>query len=255
MGAIASAIFGVRNIDKAAEKGDYGRTFAAAGQSYNALSGLAQLQMTLSGTANPLGKGIVSASQKAKGLIDKVDTYARREGVLGTSAKGMQYASKAVNPLLCAAAGYRVVTDEDWQSAAVEETCAMGGMFLAERGAKIIKSPICNDVKIINSLNNGKLKTLLAEKAEAFNKISNRKLKFAAIIASEILFVCASVLAFGAGKEIGKKITGRDNIAAQQDNTGQADMLQNPFVNFVSVEALKTSAAAESRTQADALTC
>lgn len=231
MGAIASAIFSVRNIDKV-ENGDYGRTFAAAGQTYNALNGLAQLQVSLSGAASPLEQKIVDVSQKAKNLVDKVDLYAKREGALGVSAKGMQCASKMVNPLLCVAAGYRVVTDDDWQSAAVEETAAMGGMFLAERAAKILKAPICNDIKIINSLNDGRLKTILSEKARKFDKISNRKLKFAAIIASEILFVCTSILAFGAGKEIGKKITGRDKNSESDYDTKQMETQNNPFADL-----------------------
>ena len=212
MGAIASAIFSVRNINKA-ENGDYGRVFAAAGQTYNAVNGLAQLQNSMGQTINPIGKKIVGASQKAEQLLNKVDACAKNEGVLGKSAKGLQMASKAVNPLLCLASGYRVVTDDDWQSAAVEEACAMGGMFMAERAAKVLKSPICNDLKVINSIKDEKLKNSLLEKAKKFSNIKNNKLKFGAIIASEILFVCTSILAFGAGKEIGKKITGRDKGA------------------------------------------
>ena len=121
MSGIATAIFSIRNYGKA-NRGDSGRLPAAIAQTTN------------------------SAGQAINSIIDKVDDLGRWAEV-GTkvgekAARVSRLASKITNPLLVGAAGYRVIKDEDRESALVEEGLAMSGMFAGERMYKIVRNTI-----------------------------------------------------------------------------------------------------------------
>ncbi len=127
--------------------------------------------------------------------------------LLDWTCKGAEFASKAVNPLLCVAAGARVLNAEDKKSAAIQELLAMGGMFAVE-GA--IKSNLGLNGKAAQYVNNKfllnlgtKAKTFLAT-TKFLNKIPTNRLTG---IVKAAIFVIGSCTGFAAGQKLGKLIT------------------------------------------------
>lgn len=164
-------IFGIRNLDKAAN-GDAARILATTGQGYNAIKATAE------------GSSIFKAN--AKYALNAIDTAAKTHTVTGYIAKGAQLASKSVNPLLCVAAGVRVVTSKDKKKAAVRETFSMATMFGFEAIAKhVLKSTIFQSL------------------------LGACKLSACTNIVSALAFVGMSIAGYAIGKAIGKEVTGK----------------------------------------------
>ena len=70
----------------------------------------------------------------------------------GANSKIGALAQKAVNPLLCVAAGVRVLNDEDQYAALIEETAAMSTMFGAESLMKYLRSSITGSTQATKGL-------------------------------------------------------------------------------------------------------
>ena len=122
MGAVSSLAFGVRNAGKVAN-GDVGRAPIPFVQSFNAVCDAA---------ANGAKNGFVKVSEGANKLIEHADKLGAKAGVENASSKIFKTTSKLVNPLLCGAAGVRVLRDEDKKSALIEETAGLTAMFAGE---------------------------------------------------------------------------------------------------------------------------
>src|SRR5574344_1043463 len=164
-----SAIFGVRNADKVANTNDKGRIFADVGQFTNAAKAAAQLD-------NALGKG-------AQAAIGAMSTVAEGNKALDTLAKGANWASHHVNPLLVGAAGYRVVVAEDKESALKREILGMASMFAFEGSMKEFQKSNC-------------MKNFRAG-------IQNKYLKTAFSVLEGVLFVCGSITGSTIGYKVG----------------------------------------------------
>lgn len=163
-------IFGVRNLDKVAN-GDSARILATTGQAYNALDATAK------------GSSIFSAD--AKHAMNAINAAAKTKTVTGYIAKGAQIASKSVNPLLCVAAGVRVLSAKDKKKAAVRETFSMAAMFSFEAIAR-------------NVLRSAAFKSILG--ACRLTACTN--------IVSALAFVGLSIAGYAIGQKLGKEISG-----------------------------------------------
>ncbi|MBR1977049.1 hypothetical protein IKA15_02080 [bacterium] len=230
MGAVSSIVFGVRNTKKAVN-GDVGRAPIPVVQSFNAVYDIAE---------NGAKNGFKSISQSANKLVKYADKLGAKAGIENATSKVFKTTSKLINPLLCGAAGVRVLRDEDSKSALIEETAGLSAMFIGEGIYKtfrnVAKSAIKNnsyeeiakdliDCKTKFSLsgamtkkagsilqgasNEGVVKKTLTGIANKTRNMSDSKKK-ALFIAAELGFVGTSILCATLGKKLGYKITGRD---------------------------------------------
>lgn len=170
---VKSTVFGVRNADKVLNTNDKGRILADVGQFTNAAKAAAQLD-------NTLGKG-------AQAALNTLGKATKESKALNQLAKGAQWASKNVNPLLVGAAGYRVVTSEDKANALRRELWGMSSMFAVENLIKTFFSSA--------SYQNFKNRA-----------ITNQKLKSLVLALEGILFVGGSIAASTTGYKIGKAL-------------------------------------------------
>ncbi len=115
---VRSTIFGLRNADKVINTDDKGRILADVGQLTNAAKSAAQLD-------NAVGKG-------AQAAIEAMGSLSQKHKALEIAGKGVTWASEHVNPLLICAAGYRVATADDKETALKREVFGMSAMFGAE---------------------------------------------------------------------------------------------------------------------------
>lgn len=246
MGAVSSIIFGARNASKVAN-GDSSRAPIPVVQSFNALCDTAK-----NGAAN----GFNAISKSAGKLIEHADKLGAKAGIENVSSKVFKTTSKIVNPLLCGAAGVRVLEDEDKKSALIEETAGLTAMFAGEGLYKAIRNVTDSAIKnnsyenITKDLTNCKskfqLSGMMTKKAgnilqaasdegilkktvtgisSKTKNMSNGK-KRALFIAAELGFAGTSILCATLGKKLGYKITGRSEaqIKGKNENIEENNM-------------------------------
>ncbi len=184
---VRSTLFGVRNADKVINTNDKGRVFADIGQFANAAKAASRLD-------NAVGRG-AQAAIKAMGNVSK------ESKVLSTAVKGTKWAAKNVNPLLIGAAGYRVVTAKDKETALKKEIFGMTAMFSAE---SLMKRAF-NSSKALNYKSN----------------INNKYLKTGLLILEGLVFVAGSISASAFGYKVGKcffeKEPGRETVTTLKE--------------------------------------
>lgn len=220
-GIIQTGIFCARNTGKVVSGKDTGRIGATGAQ-------LVSFTDKLSHNASIFGEGVLNATNAADDFICGTLKSMGKEGAaeaLETAAKASNgsvvgtIAAKAVNPLLIAAAGVRVLKDDDQYSALIEETGAMGLMFGAEKLMKTAKDvffdiaengakEVVEEKGFINGAKNLVIKGLNAA-GTWFSGLSKGG-QTAAKVGIGLLFVAGSITAYNVGKAIGKKLTGRD---------------------------------------------
>lgn len=207
MGIYATAIFNARNYGKV-QKGELGRLGAATAQTTNLINAGSN-------------SSIDFVRNASNGVLNGVDDVGKAMGVANAASKVTNFASKAVNPLLCVASGIRVLNDDDQYSALVEETAAMGTMFASEKLYKtLVANPVTqNDIKTTT-----KWAGEIAETLSDFSKNLKGKNKYlgkALCIAADLGLVAVSIASFDLGKKVGKKLTGRDEQEQQDFYTSQ----------------------------------
>jgi len=232
-GIIQTGIFCARNTGKVMH-GDVGRTGVVAMQATSVADSVAnsasifgdRIAGAASGALGAVDKGIMSIAEKA-GCSEAVSKLAEKAG---TNSIFGAVARKAVNPLLVGAAGIRVLKDEDQYAALIEETSAMGLMFgveklmksqrnnfykLAENAAVSVSEGVTKEAAqtaknaLEGAVNSGGIKKVLAGAAKKFSGLSKGK-QTAIKVGLEILFVAGSIAGYSIGKNIGKKLSGRD---------------------------------------------
>ena len=219
MGALATTVFAVRNIGKT-EK----RPVAAC----QALSVGSEVANTLAASNNAgVGKFMAHADSAADALFKKIGGSQTGLDELvkttGASSKIGAFAQSAVNPLLCAASGVRVLKDDDQYAALIEEGCAMGAMFGMEGIMKYARSSVTGDIKAAKGMagaitkaaeNSPKIKELSQQAGEWFKNLGKGEhgnVKQTLVKAGiDALFVGGSILAFKVGKKIGEHFSHRD---------------------------------------------
>ena len=211
MGVCATAIFDIRNMDKAGH-GDTGRIGAAAAQTTNLLNAASKSSIT------PI-KNIADT------VFNYVDDAGKFVGVSNAASKVTNIASKAVNPLLCVASGIRVLKDDDQYAALIEEGCAMGAMFAGE---KLFKTLVSNPIsqKEIKSAA-GIISNIASNVKNATKNLTGAK-KVLLTIAADLALVGVSILSFGAGKKIGLALSGR----GEQNNQDKINTSQDEGLNY-----------------------
>jgi hypothetical protein len=187
---VKSTVFGVRNADKVVNGSnsgrDEGRFAATAGQFANALKEARKFD-------NIAKKGATAA-------IDAVNIASKNSKALDYALKGVKFASNHVNPLLCAAAGYRVLTADDKKSALQRETFGMSSMFAFERVAKkfLASNYIKNLTKHMPGGKDGK---------NAF------------LIITGLGFVACSIMGYSFGRKIGEFFFGKEKKKLPPNNS------------------------------------
>ncbi len=246
MGAVSSIVFGIRNADKVAN-GDTSRAPIPVVQSFNAMCDTAK-----NGAVN----GFKTISKSAGKIVQQADKLGAKVGVENASSKLFNVTSKIVNPLLCGAAGVRVLEDEDRKSALIEEAAGLSAMFAGEGLYKAFRNVADSAIKnnsydtitkdlanykskfklsdlmtkeanniIQNASNGGIIKKRLTEFSSKTKNMSDGK-KRAMFIAAELGFVGTSILCSTLGKKIGYAITGRSGaqIKSKKDNAEENNM-------------------------------
>ncbi len=230
MGVVTSALFAARNANKCVTQNDTTRGAVAACQSLSSLDGIASSGSSIfSGVSEAAGNVL-------QGLDDTVETIFKNVGgesgeklldkissSTGASTKIGAIAQKAVNPLLCVAAGVRVLKDDDQYAALIEETSAMGLMFGTESVMKYARSAITNTAQATEGLA-GKTANLLSSSSTVSNLAKSASEWYTNLastshgsakqmlvkIGVDALFVAGSILAYNAGHKIGEVLSGRN---------------------------------------------
>ena len=227
-GVIRKGVFGTRNLGK----------HSAVNTAIGALQ-WNSVADSVANSASIFGEGLSGAASNAlefvdKGILKATDAIGCSDAAKALSAsEGTKsiigaVANKAVNPLLCVAAGVRILNDDNQYSALIEEGSAMGLMFGTEKlmktGTKkfyeIAEKGASNVLKEISE-SSGIKKTLtdtIKKAAKGFSKLTSGQ-KTLAKIGIDLLFVAGSIGAYTLGKNIGKKITGRDEAAQSTAET------------------------------------
>ena len=226
-GIVQTTVFCLRDGGKVATGKDTGRIGAASAQlcsvTDKVASGSSIFGETISGTAS---KALAHADDGIMAVANRLgcsESLTNLASKAGTKSVFGAIAQKAVNPLLVGAAGLRVLNDDDQYAALIEEGCAMGLMFGAE---KLMKTQRNNFYKLAEGAadtigeaakSSGVKETLskvISSSAEKFSKLTKGQ-KTAAKIGLELLFVAGSICAYSIGKHIGKKLSHRDSNTAK----------------------------------------
>lgn len=156
-------------------KGDKARTAAVIGQGVNVFKNIA---------ASGADKANFATS-----VVSAIDKTAKLDSALGQLAKGVQLASNNVNPFLCAASAYRVLSADDKKTAFARESCSMSGMFAAEKAMKMARSST-----FVNNLR------------KSVEKSNSKYAKLAFAIVEGGSFVLGSIAGFDAGAKVGNSL-------------------------------------------------
>ena len=161
-------------------------------------------------TANDTIKVVRESARGSKyvdALSKTLNSSKNTSKLLEWASKGANLAGELVNPLLCVAAGARVLNAEDKKSSFIQEGAAMLGMFGIEG---VIKSNLGLNGKPAKYVNNRFLrnianntKTFLAT-TKFLNKIPTNRLTG---ILKAAIFVIGSCTGFALGQKVGKLIT------------------------------------------------
>lgn len=159
---ISSLIFAYRNVNKT-ENGEVGRAPVAAAQGINVCGEVAKYNKAIA-------KG-------ADAAVSVFEDLAQKSKPVDYALKGVKWATKNVNPLICVSGGIKVAMAEDKTSAAITEVAALSGMFAGESVAK-------------------KILPKVIEKLLVGNKVG--------VIINGLLFVGASIASYAGGEYLGK---------------------------------------------------
>lgn len=123
--AISSLIFAYRNVGKT-QNGEIGRAPVAAAQGIKVLNEVARYNKFLA-------KG-------ADATVSVFNDLAKKNKAVDYAVKGVNWATKNVNPLICVSGVLKVAMSEDKTSAAINEVASLSTMFAGEAIAnKVLK--------------------------------------------------------------------------------------------------------------------
>ena len=168
--AVSSLIFACRNVNKT-ENGEIGRAPVAAAQSINVL--------------NQVSKYNKAIAQGTDAAVSVFENLAKKSKPVDYAVKGVKWATKNVNPLICVSGGIKVAMSDDKTSTAIKEVAALSTMFAGEGIAK-------------------KALPKLIEKLPVGSK--------AGAIIQGLLFVGASIAFNSADEKLGRNIADQVNL-------------------------------------------
>lgn len=199
---VSSTIFAVRNVDKF-ENGDIGRLPVAGAQAINVFDKILHYNARL--------------AKSADSAISAFNALAEHNKFIDYTGKAVKWATKNVNPLICASGGLKVAMSDDKPKATVVETASLATMFAGERLMKSALLDAVFDSKAANSavkyLKDAKLSKPWMEVLSKHN--AGGKL---GTIARGVLFVGGSIASYAAGQKIGE-----DMYSGLQASFGKKD--------------------------------
>jgi len=190
--SVATAIFSVRNADKAAH-GDYGRAGVSLVQGAKA--------------ANEAAKRIVKLDDKIAKTADSATSIfknlAKQHKALDYTGKAVKWCSNNVNPLICMSAGIKVAMSDDKLTSGTTEVGALSGMFAGEyivkqNYDKIAKSPTVH--KCLEKISETKILKPVVGYIQK-NKMGG---KIGAVVKG-ITFVAASIGSYAVGQNLSRE--------------------------------------------------
>ena len=151
--------------------------------------------------------------------IKILDKSTKGSKLWGYTAKGVNLASKAVNPLICVSAGIKVARSEDKSSEAINQTYALTSMFGAERTAKLFLTPEGREKLVKFGFGDKGISKKLMDTMARLDNMSNaagasKYAKFGIPIIKGLGFVAASISGYALGSFIAGKIN--DSLKRQQ---------------------------------------
>lgn len=180
---VASTIFCIRNTNKV-EHGQIGRVPVAMGQAKNVFNTVKELD-------NSIGK----TAQTASSIFNKAS---KGEKLLEYGGKFVNFASKAVNPLICVSAGIDVITAEDKDTALIKNSLALGSMFAVEKTMKKHMHKV-TEIKGVDKI---------AEKVMSIAKTQKGQKNLATVIGG-VAFVIGSCTAYSIGEKLGTVVASK----------------------------------------------
>lgn len=182
---VPSGIFCWRNIEKV-KNGETARGTVAFAQGAKVAQAVSQYNDSIAKTAN-----------NASSIFNNL---AKQSKVLDYTGKAVKWATKNVNPLICASGVVKVAVSDDKVGTAITETGALAGMFAGEGLMKLYLPKVFNENNMTTAAKTlGKAKFL--EPVSKFILKSGNSSKLAAILKG-ITFVCGSITSYSLGKKL-----------------------------------------------------
>ncbi len=175
---VSSAIFCIRNVDKAENHGKIGRWSVAAGQAKKVSDCIFKLE-----------------NKYIKQSAKVIKTFSEGSKIAEYTTKALDFAGKNINPLLCVSAGIDIINSDDKEAAFVTNAAALSSMFTVEK--------IMN--KYLNEIPKMKCLKGITDKVLKFSKGNKVKGKIPAIIHG-VAFVVGSCTAYSIGEKFGKSL-------------------------------------------------
>ena len=199
-----NAIFSKRRLDKAVG-GDIGSYAVATGQIRNGVAAVAKFD-------NMVGHATSSATKA-------FDAGAKATGALGYAVKGVNWAAKNVNPLICVTSGIRVLKAEDKTSEAINQAYGLAGMFAFEKTSKLFMTPEGRAKLLKNGFGEKGISKTLMNAFANLDKIAgaagaSKWAKIGIPALKAVGFVCASI----GGWALGSHIAGKINTSLKNQN-------------------------------------
>lgn len=185
---VPSSIFCYRNIQKV-ENGEPQRGTVAFAQGAKIVQACANYNDATSKT-----------TQK---YLDVFNEYAKKYKPVDYAGKVVKWATKNVNPLICASSVIKTATAEDKLGTGITEAGALAGMFAGEGLMKLHLDKIINADNVTKVAKEAEKVSWLKPVSEFLAKSGNSS-KLAAILKG-VLFVCGSMGSYSIGQELAEK--------------------------------------------------
>lgn len=183
---VPSSVFLLSNIKKV-ENGDKSRSTVVFAQGAKIAQAIAKYHNTTAKNAS-----------EAFNIFGK---YAEKSKVLDTAGKGVNWATRNVNPLICASAVYKTATSDNKVETGISQLGALSGMFLGEGLMKNFSGNYINEENAIKLAEKMKNTKGLGKLGEFLLKSGN--CGKVATVAKGVAFVCVSMTSFSLGKKLG----------------------------------------------------
>lgn len=182
---VPSGIFCYRNIKKV-ENGEPQRGTVAFAQGAKIVQALANYNETTAKTAG-----------NAMSIFNE---YAKKYKPVDYAGKAVKWATKNVNPLICASSVIKTATAEDKVGTGITEAGALAGMFAGEGLLKLHMDKFINAENVSKAAGLADKAKWLKPLAKFMNKAGNNS-KIAAVIKG-IVFVCGSMGSYSLGQQL-----------------------------------------------------
>ncbi len=189
---VPSGIFCYRNIKKV-EDGEPQRGTVAFAQGAKIVQACANYNETTAKTANSLSSIF--------------NEYAKKYKPVDYAGKAVKWATKNVNPLICASSVIKTAASDDKVGTGITEAGALAGMFAGEGMMKVYMDKVINGDNVLKLANKTKKFTWMKPLTEFLAKSGNSS-KVAAVVKG-ILFVCGSMGSYSIGHSLAEKYSDR----------------------------------------------